>query len=115
MTEQRTPDLLSTEQSENHLLCEKLLGWEKVLMPEDNYPAFKKSWCHDPVYAPTFTTWADAGLILEALRSKGVITSIQFTTAGYCAIGRWCSPMPATENIPAAIRAAAIEYVRSEP
>lgn len=108
-----------TTQEENELICEKLLGWVRHTYPANESPAWEvpsKAGEFQPTVfvTPGFETWADAGLILDALRSKGVITSIQFTSAGYCAIGRWCSPCPATENIPSAIRAAALEYTRSE-
>lgn len=105
---------LTPEQvSENELICKKLLGWH----PPGGHADI---WWHKPNgrivpkdEMPTFTTWAEAGLILDALRARGVITSIQFTTAGYCAIDSVCSEPPAVENIPLAIRTAAIRYIKA--
>lgn len=112
---QPTPDALST-QAENELICEKLLGWEKVLMPEDNYPAFKRSWCHDPIYAPSFTTWPDAGLLLEALAKRGVAIRVGTSDPGMW--GCWLIEHPCqalATTAPNAVRAAALEYIRSLP
>lgn len=98
---------------ESYLICEKLLGWHKCL-PDSKGWRNSFDW-EESEDTPDFSSWGQAGLILDALQTKGVITSIQFTTAGYCAIDSVSSDPPAIENIPLAIRTAALKYIRSLP
>jgi hypothetical protein len=62
-----------TEQEENELICEKLLGWKKGTFEGTSL----RRWDHEgklicgPQYGwtPSFTTWADSGMILDWLMS----------------------------------------------
>jgi hypothetical protein len=120
MTEQRTPDALST-QAENELICEKLLGFKKHCdRPEcrDWYlPGGGRYWNN-----PSFTTWADAGLILEAFERRHADYDIERTETdtGYASTFRVFTDRTSQKTlragaVPLAIRAAAIKYVRSLP
>ena len=111
MTEaHRTPDAMSTE---NELICEKLLGWKRT---DSRSPAIYVTDIEDVGrVAPSFTTWAEAGLILHALRLKGqTFFALNSREAG------WYFDLPdgATQGYfhsgPLAIRAAALEYIRSQ-
>ena len=66
----RTPDELTAE---NALICEKLLGWIRHNYPANDSPAWEvpsKAGEFQPTIfvTPSFTTWAEAGLILDALQ-----------------------------------------------
>lgn len=94
-----------TTQEENELICERLLGWE-VRRRFGNNPC----WLFFPdgrvANGPySFTTWAEAGLILEALQGSELKPA-----------GRACESL-AHELIdggltPALVRAAALEYIK---
>ena len=90
MDAQRSPDAMST-QAENELICEKLLGWK----PERRTVAglVHVAWWDrgpgrsDTETTPSFSTWAEAGLILEALqarheRSFSLLTSLSTILKG---------------------------------
>lgn len=110
-----------TEQEENVLICEKLLGWEKHPDPDI------VGWWRPPDGGafislihkefPTFIDWAGAGLILEALQLKGYINL-------HVRIGYWRIEAGAIDSDkelgpfatgPLAIRAAALAYIRDAP
>lgn len=113
----RTPDTLST-QAENELICEKLLGFVRGYTATGSgtvvwrKPATEtrrvEEW-----YTPSFTTWADAGLIMDALSSRGQMPRIGERTDGawYCVLKDGVS----IESFTAcgAIRAAALEYIKA--
>jgi hypothetical protein len=102
------------------LICEKLLGLTKHCRDEDcldwRTAAGKRYWG-----TPSFTTWAEAGLILDALISAGVYVSVHHGESGdrWKAVFHWDRYESMTckfaVNAPAAIRAAALDYVRSLP
>ena len=121
-----TPDALSTD-AENELICEKLLNWKRC--PS----AGEQQWyCNydrrDPasgpfltVVTPSFTTWAEAGLILEAMTAAKVEWDIHTAQVGGSSVQvvLWhCSrriPTDWIDSAPLAIRSAALEYIRSLP
>jgi hypothetical protein len=121
MDAQRTPDLLSM-QTESELICEKLLGWDKARVRGDGTV---ERWHigtgsnYRSSATPSFTTWADAGLILEAFAPLGGSVVMYVPHHEH----HWsCSPpggrdVPVTDadTGPLAIRAAALEYIRSLP
>lgn len=106
-----------TPHEENELICEKLLGWKLA-----GRNAFKvKMWFCLPngqdgeqyitTSTPSFTTWAQAGLILEALSAKELYPRLEQQRASghwHCDIlggnGFGCNINPSL-----AIRAAALE------
>lgn len=109
---------MATEQEESELLCEKLLGWIKVPpidpIPGIDFSHWKKAdgW---PSSTPSFTTWAEAGLILDALGCRGTNPSLDSRE------GKWdCYGGDPFESFfhayadtgPLAIRAAALEYIK---
>jgi hypothetical protein len=106
MNEQVPPDSLSTQQ-ENELICEKLLGLKKHCDRPD---------CHDWRTAdgnrywnnPSFTTWADAGLILDALNNV-----VGWEPARARSNLGWL--LKTGELTPFAVRAEALEYIRRQP
>lgn len=106
-----SPEALSTKQ-ENALICEMLLGFKKHCDEPDcldwRTADGKRYW-----KSPSFTTWADAGLILDAFKAKDCIVSLQFAgKGGYCAV----NDVSANDTpLPLAIRAAALKYIRSLP
>lgn len=119
MTEQRTPDALST-QAENELICEKLLAWKRCPSCGE-----QQWYCNydrrDPTsgpfktcVTPSFTTWAEAGLILEAIPKD-----LEYVV-GYCDIEKqwYCGQAVGADTYadtgPLAVRAAALQYVKGE-
>jgi hypothetical protein len=108
MTEQRTPDELGIE---NEVICEKLLGWNRSSIVGYWFPSQEHA---GTVRTPSFTTWGDAGLILDALASKGAMPGVHFNR------GDWFAEHDgdygnAFVSGPLAVRAAALEYIRSLP
>jgi hypothetical protein len=102
----QTPDELTAE---NELICEKLLGWIRHDYGKDS-PAWEvpsKTGEYQPTifYTPSFTTWAEAGLILEALQRRGPDAVPYRRLIG----------IRLTQGLlgPVDIRAAALEYIRS--
>jgi hypothetical protein len=109
-----------TKQEENNLICEKLLGWTRV--PGNQYTSNLPYWQeHDSIRTPSFTTWADAGLILEALVSRGVYVSVHHGESGdnWKSVMHWnrYEKMSCKFAItgPAAIRAVSLDFIRSLP
>jgi len=118
MTTPVSPDESSTD-AENELICEKLLGWRKC----STFGAQCAGWTRPDSAAhsdntPDFTTWAEAGLILDALSSRSVDPTLEYSD------GKWdCYGGDPFESFihayrdtgPLAIRAAALEYIRRLP
>jgi hypothetical protein len=111
MSELRTPDELTAE---NELICEKLLGWKKAPW----FGGWAGNWDRPDggmcAGTPSFTTWAEAGLILDALNVRydnaevrGELSMLWIAKAGEHAA--------AGDTGPIAIRAAALGYIRSLP
>lgn len=116
MDAQRTPDELTAE---NELICEKLLGWK--LGGRGRFGA--KMWLDSPngddgdqwhtVPTPSFTTWADAGLIVDSFQQEmAKIHPVSAIVAGKM-LGRLADAVYCARLNPAVIRAAALEYIRS--
>lgn len=133
MDTHRTPDALST-QAENELICDRLLGWKRCPSCGE-----QQWYCNydlrDPtsgpfrtLVTPSFTTWAEAGLILEAFESLHIGRAISWQThhSGDCrdrhhaslewGIGEHASKFAqgVAAAAPLAIRAAALAYIRSQ-
>jgi hypothetical protein len=122
MSEQRTPDELAIE---NALICEKLLGFkrhcDKPGCLDWRIASGQRYWGN-----PTFTTWADAGLVLEAWTAANNDYDIEGTSTehglkisarlrqikGISYVGDFVGY---GETAPLAVRAAAIKYIRSLP
>jgi hypothetical protein len=103
-----------TEQEENELIAEKLLRWERIDSVTWRNP--DGSFNGEPL--PAFTTWADAGLILEALHARHVEVNM------WTKLGRWNVLLTPPDRpsigagneagcLEAIIRAAALEYIRT--
>jgi hypothetical protein len=100
-----------SEQDENELICEKLLGWRR------NVAGW---WCRpgeqiNLEHTPAFATWADAGLILDALESRAPTERIDSPTCHSEAARRMYDLGRILMNgklRPADVRAAALEYLR---
>lgn len=122
MTEHRTPDELNTE---NELICTKLLGWGKC-----EHIAHISGLFHTPAgkheEVPSFTTWADAGLVLEAWTAANNDYDIEGTSTEHGlkisarlrqikGISYVSDFVGYGETAPLAVRAAAIKYIRSLP
>jgi hypothetical protein len=118
---QRAPDTLST-QAENELICEKLLRWNPVRACRNRI----KEWLDTPygddgaqwhtVVTPSFTHWAEAGLILEALSSH--CPTLEYSDGKWDCYGG--DPFESffhayADTAPLAIRAAALEHIRRQP
>jgi hypothetical protein len=102
---------------ENQRICEKLLGWKisphgLVLAENDGNARYLKM--------PNFTTWAEAGLILEALRALGL--RVEVHANGFGSQGQWKASVAHRESLgafdgfgtgPLAIRSAALSYIGS--
>jgi hypothetical protein len=117
-----------SQQEENDLICEKLLGWKKVLPSVWPDPAI---WSEQltpntgrgGMETPTFTAWAEAGLILEAVAKTDRTYTINLSSNasdGSCwefvIFFRASEPVRAfAETGPLAIRAAALAYLKAQP
>lgn len=102
-----------TEQAENELICEKLLGWKPSPDSCNRWIDSRGAFIH---VTPTFTTWAEAGLILDALRPTA--PTLSYSEGKWDCFGG--DPYKDffhayAETGPLAIRAAALEYIRSLP
>jgi hypothetical protein len=118
MSEHRTPDTLST-QAENEIICEKLLGWKRVSSTATRSAYWREPSGGERLNTPTFTSWAEAGLILEALRARGLVCELQAREKEYWFGICW----PISDNYvydcredtgPLAIRTAALVFIRSQ-
>jgi hypothetical protein len=114
MDAQRTPDELTAE---NELICEKLLGWSKAQWFGDwagNWNRPDGGMCAG---TPSFTHWAEAGLILDAFAKNDIAFDVYQDgewSVGFYGKHTKCHTR-ASETGPVAIRAAALAYVRSLP
>jgi hypothetical protein len=118
--EQRTPDELIAE---NQLICAKLLGWT----PDDGGWIKQDGYMYGGCGTPSFTTWADAGLILDSFQQRGVGRTVWqenhpgepnemhrfFVSAQWERDGKVICVEGSTG--PLAVRAAALAYIRSLP
>lgn len=113
--EQVPPEALSTQQ-ENALICEKLLGFKKHC-DEPDCPDWRTPTGQRYFGSPSFTTWADAGLIVSEFNRRKLEVDINID-AGECWVTIW-NPKPRSTtksaDLPPLIRAAALEYIRSLP
>jgi len=118
MNAQPTPDELTAE---NELICEKLLRWQPVRACRTRI----KEWLDTPygddgaqwhtVVTPSFTAWAEAGLIMDALSEAGLKTVVGDKSVSG---GWWCTADAICQlrnTGPLAIRATALKYIRSLP
>ena len=93
-----------TFEQENEKLCEQLLGWRREGVGW-RLPSGEER------VTPCFTTWADAGLILQALRSRQLSVHLQSSLSSWwcCKIeanGHWCATGPMS------VRFGALGYLR---
>jgi hypothetical protein len=105
-----------TTQEENEQIMEKLLGWHKDQFGDwwRNDPE-AINWMADAKKLPTFTTWAEAGLILDAFAKAG------FRRIGLVMDRESCAVFERGRehiegygaDLPAAIRAAALAYLET--
>lgn len=108
-------DTLSSDQ-ENELICERLLRWRKLFpsspLPGIEFIGWRDNYGFDKP-TPAFTTWAEVGLVLEALSSrdcKSAVGDKSISGGWWCTVGPICE---LRDTGPAAVRAAALEYIRS--
>lgn len=114
MSEQQlTPEQVG----ENELICERLLGWSRIPPPE-GVICWDKGDTHTS-RTPSFTTWAEAGMILDALVRAGQRPDVSYYDRWYSFVDANCregDEFPdAHDSGPLAIRAAALAYIRSLP
>lgn len=117
-----------TEQEENELICEKLLGW--VRGPTTSRVLLGQAWqrANDPAVlrTPQFTTWADVGLILDAIVAKGGYYNLGMGSRDEPKEGPWVKLLIDSsaewaknygrgETMPEAIRAAVLDAIASLP
>lgn len=106
-SELRTPEQIAAE---NALICEKLLGWKRSSIVEYWYPSQDHAGSRR---TPSFTTWAEAGLLLDALAKTDWDCQL-----GYCRIDEawFCNPMGKCiegPTGPLAVRECALEYIKA--
>ena len=104
-------DIPMTEQADNELICEKLLGWVRWKEPGQkmqwkNIIDGGRGWTIEDT--PTFETWAEAGMILEALQRSP--SSYQAMVA----CERLGERLSDSILDPTEIRAAALAYLRAQ-
>lgn len=96
-----SPDELGIE---NEAICEKLLGWNRSSIVGYWFPSQEHA---GTVRTPSFTTWAEAGLILEALKNV-----VGWEPARARSQLGWL--LKTGELTPLAVRAEALEYIRRQ-
>jgi hypothetical protein len=110
---QPTPDELTAE---NELICENLLGWKRV-GDGDCWEQHSAPWLDSVTPStPSFTTWADVGLILDAMS----VANIGFELGHDTIDDEWFCELQGRKSTwdkagPLAIRSAALGYIRSLP
>jgi hypothetical protein len=120
MNEQRTPEeqLVLQQHAENISIVENLLGWKRDSADDVGGPIWRKPATatrrEEQWYTPSFTTWAEAGLILDAMQAKGKAPLVYSHELN----ARWEASfaghaMHFAETGPLAIRIAAIEYIKA--
>lgn len=106
MDAQRSPEECIAD---NGRICLDLLGWEPGIAGWIKPDGFMFGGCG----TPSFTTWAEAGLILEALEMKREPIDVLHEDEDWSAeFGVYRSSARATTG-PLAIRAAALEYIKA--
>jgi hypothetical protein len=114
-----------TTDEENELICLKLLGWRRRDPAEcrGKWQIHPDRFYDMPNTTPIFTTWADAGLILDALRGKGMVVHF-FSEMNKFHVETFARDSESSRiglfdadasTGPLAIRSAALEYIRSLP
>lgn len=96
-----------SEQEENELICERLLGWKRKNVNWSQ--SFSWVWDingHTRKATPTFTTWSEAGLVLDWLMSV-VGPGLESVRHDLSWKIQW------RQLTPLAIRAAALEYIKA--
>jgi hypothetical protein len=115
-------DTTMTTDEENSEICLKLLGLKRVgtryCIPGPNEIVWSiPSEMITRSGTPAFTTWAEAGMILEALAAKDVPFDLyqdgQWNVGFYGLLKKRTTPT--CDTGPLAIRAAALAYIRSLP
>lgn len=107
-----------TTQEENELICENLLGWKRLTHNDVTWwevPSVAGEFQPSAFAAPSFTTWADAGLILEAFEIKRELIDIALEENDWLVEVGIDGHAGRDTNGPKAIRAAALAYIRSLP
>lgn len=99
-------------EEENERICEELLGWERVagegrLIGMIIWKPTPTTWC---MSAPTFETWTDAGLILDAMMRIHIAKHPELQPAESHCLSIEFHP-DRHETVPAAIRAGALAYL----
>lgn len=103
-----------SEQEENELICEKLLGWTRARI--DGY------WFRDASDrsvgcswgTPTFRSWHDAGMILDALQIKTIgLSGDPKVDAAIPLLKDLSSRLAHRLLFPLAIRAAGVKYAEA--
>jgi hypothetical protein len=105
--------------AENDLICEKLLAWKRSGTGE-SWGMQRSLWrtgSNELRGMPSFDTWADAGLILDALHARDVTFGVYRDGAG---TSRWNVQIAMrayafANSGPAAVRDCALRYIRSLP
>ncbi len=114
MDAHRTPDEQSTHQ-DNELICRLLLGWTRS-GENWSYRDENGQWYTG---TPSFTTWAEAGLILDALAARGISYDLSHTKTedGLMRFGVvvWIPKRHTVDAdaLPVAIRVAALAYIKA--
>lgn len=100
-----------SDQAENELICERLLGWKRSLAGHCYEVSGERIWD-----TPTFSTWTDAGLVMEWMKAKGLEIVLARSPRGK---GDWrfCIGPPHIrysygDTGPLAVRAAALTYLK---
>ena len=101
-------------QAENERICSELLGWELKRAGPAGF-----DWWELPssdemptTDTPTFTTWHDCGLILEAFEAKHFGMTLHTSGKKDWNLDVW-EDTSRHETGPLAVRAAALSYLRS--
>lgn len=104
MTELIPPDELTAE---NELICEKLLGWKVAEAGWIKQDGFMYGGCG----TPSFTTWAEAGLILDRMSQMNWVM-LEKIADWTCSIDSGYEPTVGVGSTAiAAIRDAALKYI----
>lgn len=107
-------DSLTPDQNvhENELICERLLDWSPLpLISERGLQQWYTRKSAKPEFTPSFTTWAEAGLILEALQSK--LGGNNFNTAAWDQLRKMGHLLSIAKLSPADVRSSALAFIKA--
>ena len=123
MTEQNEPSTLPNSHlapedrvTQNELICDRLLGWRKNTYQHPDSSIAFTGWEDDDRSTPSFTAWAEAGLIIDRFEELAPVERVDSVSYSSCAEQQMLNLsklLRVGKLRPADVRAAALEYIKA--